>query len=78
MLAMGEEIGNLGGNARNSLIVAATQITGAGLPDSDVSGYSFRAEQAIEKAVAAGANLILLPELWSGPYFCQSRQADCL
>jgi N-carbamoylputrescine amidase len=58
--------------------VAATQITGAGLPDSDVSGYSFRAEQAIEKAVAAGANLILLPELWSGPYFCQSQEADCL
>jgi N-carbamoylputrescine amidase len=60
------------------LVVAATQITGAGLPDSDVSGYSFRAEQAIEKAVAAGANLILLPELWSGPYFCQSQEADCL
>jgi N-carbamoylputrescine amidase len=60
------------------LIVAATQITVTCFPDSDVSGYSFRAEQAIEKAVAAGANLILLPELWSRPYFCQSQEADCL
>jgi N-carbamoylputrescine amidase len=70
--------GNIVDSRTTSLIVAATQITGAGLPDSDVSGFSFRAEQAIEKAVAAGANLVLLPELWSGPYFCQSQEADCL
>jgi N-carbamoylputrescine amidase len=62
----------------NTIIVAATQITGAGLPDSDVAGYSFRAEQAIEMAAAEGANLVLLPELWSGPYFCQSQDAACL
>lgn len=56
------------------MIVAATQLTGAGLPDSDVSGFCFRAEQCIELAAANGANLILLPELWAGPYFCQSQE----
>jgi len=66
-------------NQDGLLVVAATQITGAGLPDSDVAGYSFRAEQAIEQAVTqSGANLVLLPELWSGPYFCQSQEADLM
>jgi len=58
-----------------TLVVAATQMTGAGLPDSDVAGYCFRAEQAIDEAVSEGANLVLLPELWSYPYFCQSQEA---
>lgn len=60
------------------IVVAATQITGAGLPNSDVAGYCFRAEQAIEQAVQKGANLILLPELWCCPYFCQSQSAVLL
>jgi len=58
--------------------VAATQLTGAGLPDSDIAGYCFRAEQAIELSVQEGANLVLLPELWSGPYFCQSQEASLM
>jgi N-carbamoylputrescine amidase len=42
-------------------------------------GFCFRAEQAIELAVKIeGANLVLLPELWSGPYFCQSQEASLL
>ena len=62
-----------------TLVVAATQLTGAGLPESDVAGFSFRAEQAIEQAVTgSGASLVLLPELWSGPYFCQSQEADLM
>jgi N-carbamoylputrescine amidase len=60
------------------MVVAATQITGAGLPHSDVTGYCFRAEQAVEIAAKRGANLVLLPELWCGPYFCQSQVADLL
>jgi len=74
------------------LVVAAVQLSGAGLPNSDVAGYCFRAEQAIEQAVAAARNgnddddgggarccrLILLPELWSGPYFCQSQEAGLM
>ena len=58
-------------------VVAATQITGAGLLTSDMSGYMDRAEQAIVTAVEKGAQLVLLPELWCGPYFCQSQEA-CL
>jgi N-carbamoylputrescine amidase len=64
-------------SSSDTLVVAACQLTGAGLPDSDIAGFCFRAEQAIEQARLAGANLILLPELWSGPYFCQSQEA-CL
>jgi N-carbamoylputrescine amidase len=61
-----------------TMVVAATQITGAGLPHSDVTGFCFRAEQAVEIAAKRGANLVLLPELWCGPYFCQSQVADLL
>jgi N-carbamoylputrescine amidase len=63
---------------RNAFVVAATQISGTSLPDSDVAGFCFRAENAIEQAVQRGANLVLLPELWSGPYFCQSQEPDLM
>jgi N-carbamoylputrescine amidase len=63
---------------RNAFVVAATQISGTSLPDSDVAGFCFRAENAIEQAVQQGANLVLLPELWSGPYFCQSQESDLM
>jgi N-carbamoylputrescine amidase len=67
-----------GSSAVKKMVVAATQITGAGLPHSDVTGFCFRAEQAVEVAARRGANLILLPELWCAPYFCQSQVADLL
>lgn len=61
------------------LIVAATQITGSGLPDSDMAGFLTRAEQAVTTAaVDHGATLVLLPELWNGPYFCQSQEASLM
>ncbi len=63
---------------KDAFVVAATQISGASLPDSDVAGFCFRAENAIEQAVQLGANLVLLPELWSGPYFCQSQEPDLM
>lgn len=59
------------------IVAAAVQITGAGLSQSDAAGFIRRSEEAIVQAVEAGANLILLPELWSGPYFCQSQEG-CL
>jgi len=62
----------------SSVVVAAVQLTGAGLPSSSILGYCLRAERAIAKAVTEhGAQIVLLPELWSGPYFCQTQQA-CL
>lgn len=73
MRMRGSAVMSSNGGSAGTIVVAATQLTGAGLPDSDVAGYCFRAEQAIEASVAEGANLILLPELWSGPYFCQSQ-----
>ena len=60
-------------------VVAATQITGAGLPDSDICGFIQRAERAIVTAAEQhGAHVVLLPELWCGPYFCQSQEASLM
>ena len=68
----------VGRRSGSPFVVAATQITGAGLPDSDIAGFIQRAERAIVMAVQMyGAHVVLLPELWAGPYFCQSQQA-CL
>lgn len=61
-----------------SFVVAATQITGAGLEPNDIEGYISRAEQAIVQGIEQAAQLILLPELWCGPYFCQSQEATLM
>jgi hypothetical protein len=59
-------------------VVAAVQLTAGGLPDHSVEGFWERAQEAVRIAVQdKGANLILLPELFIGPYFCQSQEA-CL
>lgn len=72
------EEARVGHRSGSPFVVAATQITGAGLPDSDIAGFIQRAERAIVMAVQMhGAHVVLLPELWAGPYFCQSQQA-CL
>ena len=34
------------------------------------------AEELVRKAAGEGAQLILLPELWERPYFCQERRYD--
>lgn len=60
------------------LVVAATQLTAAGLDSSEVLGFLVRAQHCVQAAARAGANLILLPELFLGPYFCQSQQADLM
>jgi N-carbamoylputrescine amidase len=59
-------------------VVAAVQMTAGGLQDSSVEGFWDRAQEAVRMAaIDHGANLILLPELFLGPYFCQSQEA-CL
>lgn len=35
-----------------------------------------QAERLVREAAASGAQLILLPELWEHPYFCQERRYD--
>lgn len=35
-----------------------------------------RAEEFVRRAAAQGAQLVLLPELWERPYFCQERRYE--
>jgi predicted amidohydrolase len=59
--------------------VAAVQLSLSGLQANDVSGIVDRATQAVKVASFCNqhvnAKIALLPELWSGPYFCQSQEA---
>jgi N-carbamoylputrescine amidase len=43
---------------------------------ADVAANVARAERLIREAAARGAQVICLKELFAGPYFCQSEQAD--
>ena len=43
---------------------------------ADVSENISQAEQMVRKASGQGAQIILLPELFERPYFCQQRQYD--
>jgi N-carbamoylputrescine amidase len=62
----------------DSFVVAAVQLTAGGLESNSLDGFFERAQQAVRQAAEEkGANLILLPELFIGPYFCQSQEA-CL
>ena len=59
----------------SKLVAAAIQLTAVGSPRDDVVGFWNRARTAVEEAAQRGATLILLPELFMGPYFCQSQEA---
>ena len=68
-------------SAGDTFIAAAVQLSGSGLGRSDVVGYCQRCEQAIIEACTGtttnkAAQLVVLPELFCGPYFCQSIQND--
>jgi N-carbamoylputrescine amidase len=57
--------------------VAAIQFTASQLEVSDIRGFCARAEEGIiEAATKHQAQLIVLPELWCGPYFCQTIHND--
>lgn len=59
-------------------VVAAVQLTASGLEDNNVEGLLQRAQEAVRIAAEEKkADLVLLPELFLGPYFCQSQEA-CL
>lgn len=63
--------------AEGSFVVAAIQLTAGGLATNDLSGFWKRAQDGVQLAAEKGANLVLLPELFTCPYFCQTQEA-CL
>ena len=52
--------------------VAAIQMQSA----KDVATNIQTAERLVRQAAEQGAQIILLPELFERPYFCQERQYD--
>jgi len=67
-----------GDGNNGKFVVAAVQLTAGALADNNVQGFLERAKDAVRIAVEEKkADLVLLPELFLGPYFCQSQEA-CL
>ena len=56
------------------------RVAGGAITQRKTHGQSRqRAEQAIVMAVKQhSAQVVLLPELWCGPYFCQSQEASLM
>lgn len=52
--------------------VAAVQMSMSSSREENIS----KAEKLVRKAAAEGANIVLLPELFETPYFCQERNYD--
>ena len=55
-----------------TVTVAAIQMKMAAEPEANIK----KADQMVREAAAQGAQIILLPELFERPYFCQERQYD--
>mmetsp|Transcript_11120 Transcript_11120/g.15669 ORF Transcript_11120/g.15669 Transcript_11120/m.15669 type:complete len:413 (+) Transcript_11120:59-1297(+) len=58
------------------LVVAAIQLTASFSSNHDIEGFWARAKASVVAAAQTGATVILLPELFLGPYFCQSQEAS--
>ena len=56
----------------SKLKVAAVQLRCAPTVEENLR----HAEELVREAAAQGAQLVLLPELWERPYFCQQRRYD--
>ena len=52
--------------------VAAVQMSMSSSREENIS----KAEKLVREAAAEGANIVLLPELFETPYFCQERNYD--
>lgn len=52
--------------------VAAVQMSMSSSCEENIS----KAEKLVREAAAEGANIVLLPELFETPYFCQERNYD--
>lgn len=60
------------GKPPQNLCVAAVQCAF----DDDLNGNIERVSHYIEQAARQGARVVLVPELFEGPYFCQSEHAS--
>jgi predicted amidohydrolase len=60
------------------IISALSQTSTNTLHHSDVHSFWTAAQEAVLQAAQQGANVILLPELFMGPYFCQSQEYDLM
>lgn len=70
--------GNTASSRDGKFVVAAVQLTAGGLETNNTDGFLERAREAVRIAVEdKKADLVLLPELFLGPYFCQSQEC-CL
>ncbi len=56
----------------NTVTVAAAQMSCTEDREANIA----KAEQAVRKAAENGANIVLLPELFELPYFCQEKNYD--
>lgn len=63
--------------SKDTFVVASIQLTAGGLETNRLDGFWSRAQEAVSQAAENGANVILLPELFIGPYFCQTQEG-CL
>ena len=52
-----------------TITVAATQFS----CEQDIAGNIEKAKSAVREAAGCGANIVLLPELFTTPYFCQDQ-----
>ena len=52
--------------------VGAVQMRCSRRPEENIR----RAEELVRKAAAQGAQIVLLPELFERPYFCQERRYE--
>ena len=58
----------------DAVTVAAVQMA----MDADAAANEDRAEGLVRSAAASGAQIVLLPELFTGPYFCIDARPDDL
>ena len=44
----------------------------------DVAANVATAERLVRDAASRGAQIVLIPELFEGPYFCRDERAECV
>ena len=61
----------------SGFFVACVQLTAEGFPENNLEKFWDDAQRAVKISAGEDCHVVLLPELFLGPYFCQSQEA-CL